>query len=95
LTPDSQSAALVLWVDILGVEAGDRIQFRLVGPDSEPVFETDQRVDRRQARRFVYAGKKRQGASWAAGVYRGEVTLQRREMGQIVEHRIGRTATIR
>jgi hypothetical protein len=94
LTPDSQSAALVLWVDILGVEVGDRIQFRLVGPDSKPVFENEQRVARRQARRFVYAGKKRQGASWAAGVYTGEVTLQRQEMGQIVERRISRTTTI-
>jgi hypothetical protein len=95
LTPNGQSSALVLWVDIMGVEAGDQIQFRLIGPDSKLVFENEQRVDRRQARRFVYSGKKRQGAFWLAGTYTGHVTLKRDENGKVAEYRISRTVTIR
>ena len=94
--PNTQSPALVLWVDILGVEAGDQIQFRLIGPDNKLVFESEQHVDRRQARQFVYAGKKRQSAApWTLGAYTGQVTLKRTEHGQIAEHRISRTVTIR
>jgi len=95
MTPNAQSPALVLWVDILGVEAGDQIEFRLTGPDNKLVLESEQHVDRRQARRFVYAGKKRQDAvPWMSGVYTGQVTLKRAENGQIAEHHISQTATI-
>jgi murein DD-endopeptidase MepM/ murein hydrolase activator NlpD len=92
--PNAQSLALVLWVDILGVEAGDQIQFRLIGPDNKLVFENEQRVDRRQARRFVYAGKKRQGEIWQSGTYTGQVMLKRTESGRAAEHKVSRTATI-
>ena len=94
LTPNAQSPALILWVDIFGVEVGDQIRFRLIGPDNTLVFENEQRVDRRQARRFVYAGTKRQSVSWAAGVYTGQVTLKRAEQGRTAEHSISRTITI-
>jgi len=94
LTPNAQSSALVLWVDILGVEAGDQIQFRLLGPDNKLVFENEQRVDHRQARRFVYAGAKRQTTTWPFGTYTGEVTLQRQERGQVTEYRVNRTVAI-
>jgi hypothetical protein len=88
LMPNAQSPMLVLWADILGVEAGDRILFRLMGPDNKLVFENEQRVDRRQARRFVYSGKKRQSTSWLAGTYTGHVTLKRDENDGVAEHRI-------
>lgn len=94
LEPNAQSPALVLWVDILGVEAGDQIQFQLVGPDSKAVFENEQRVDRRQARRFVYSGKKRQSVPWPEGIYTGHVALKRDENGKATEYRISRTVTI-
>lgn len=94
LTPNAQSAALVLWVDILGVETGDQIQFRLIGPDSKPVFENEQRVDRRQARRFVYSGKKRQSVPWSVGIYTGHVALKRDGNGKVAEYRSSRTVTI-
>ncbi len=91
----SSAPALVLWVDMLGVEPGDRIQFRLLGPDNKLVFESEQRVDRRQARRLVYAGKKRQGALWPAGTYAGQITLARIENGQAKEYRTDCVAKIR
>jgi hypothetical protein len=94
LAPNAQSVALVLWVDILGVEADDLIQFRLIGPDNKLVFENEQRVDRRQARRFVYSGKKRQSAPWLAGICTGHVTLKRNDNGKVAEYRISRTVTI-
>jgi hypothetical protein len=58
------------------------------------VSESEQHVDRRQARRFVYSGKKRQSASWVAGIYTGHVTLKRDENGKVAEYRISRTVTI-
>ena len=94
LAPHRKALALVLWADILGVEAGDQIQFRLTGPGNKLVFESQQRVERRQARRFVYAGKKRQGEAWAPGVYSGGITLKRNEKGQAVERAVRRTLTI-
>lgn len=94
VTPNAQSSALVLWVDILGVEAGDRIQFRILGPENRLVFENEQRVDRRQARRFVYAGKKRQGVIWPSGTYTGQVTLKKNENGGSREYRISRSTMI-
>ena len=90
----SQSLALVLWVDILGVRAGDAVHMTITGPNEQQVFEQHQMIDRTQARRFVYAGTKRQTTPWPAGTYTGQITLKRNEDGQVAEHHLSRTATI-
>ncbi|HEV8540318.1 MAG TPA: M23 family metallopeptidase [Nitrospiraceae bacterium] len=87
--------SLILWVDIFGVEVGDRINLRVIGPIGRPVVEHEDRVKQTQARRFVFAGTKRMTSAWPAGDYRGEITLTRKVDGQDMKRSITRTMTIR
>ena len=82
--PFSQTApALVLWVEMFGVQAGDRVAFRLRGPTGASVVEADQTIDRTQARRFIYVGARRKNPVWEVGVYNGEVSHQREIDGHV------------
>lgn len=75
--PTADAPALVLWADMFGVEGGDRITLKIIGPDGATVVENTRTMDRRQARRFEYAGRKRPGSAWPAGLYRGEIAVAR------------------
>lgn len=88
------STALVLWVDLLGVQAGDQVRFRVTGPDGRLVLDKVDRVTRTQARRFSYADQRLRATAWAPGSYSGEVTLSRTVGGQLMERSINRTAMI-
>lgn len=90
----ANSPGLVLWVDILGVQAGDTIRMTITGPTGQHIVERQQTIERTQARRFLFAGPRLRTERWPAGQYAGEVTLQRQEHGQVVEHSIHRTITI-
>jgi hypothetical protein len=86
---------LTLWVDIFGVEEGDRISLRVVGPGGRPVVEHQGTVKKSQARRFEFAGTRRMSAVWPAGEYRGEITLTRKADGQELTRSITRMVAIR
>ena len=73
----ADAAALVLWVDMLGVRSGDRLRFRISAPDGRLLFEHDETIERTQARRFVYAGTRRTAPAWSAGEYRGTIEFAR------------------
>lgn len=75
--PARTGAALVLWTDIFGVESGDRIALRIVAPDGGTVIESTRVLDRRQIRRFEFAGKRTRTGSWPAGTYKGEIAVTR------------------
>jgi murein DD-endopeptidase MepM/ murein hydrolase activator NlpD len=87
--------ALVLWVDIFGVEEGDKLWFLITGPDGKPIFEHVEPIEKTQARRFVFAGKKLTGAAWPTGTYTGRATLTRKMDGQEMKSDITRAVTIR
>jgi murein DD-endopeptidase MepM/ murein hydrolase activator NlpD len=74
---DRQSPALVLWVDIFGVVQGDRILFTISGPEGNSIIEQDQTIEKTQARRYMYVGKRRTVRVWPAGTYIGKITLTR------------------
>jgi hypothetical protein len=93
--PSRTSAALVLWVDILGVEAGDRVRFHLTGPDGVVVLDHMTAIAKTQARHFAYAGARRKADPWPPGTYRGEITLVRDSQGQVLRGSVQRTITIR
>jgi peptidase M23-like protein len=93
LPVDATSPALVLWVDILGVQPGDTIRLTITGPDGSALVDRQQTIDRTQARRFLFAGRRASGP-WPPGVYRGEVRLVRTARGPALERRISRTVTI-
>jgi murein DD-endopeptidase MepM/ murein hydrolase activator NlpD len=94
-SPSATSASLVLWVDILGVEAGDRVRFHLTGPDGVVVLDHVTAIAKTQARHFAYAGAHRHADPWKPGTYRGEVTLVRDSQGQALHGSVQRTITIR
>ena len=71
------SRVLELWVEGYWVEAGDRVQFSITGPDGEPVLAHTVELDRGFARWFQFVGARRPGEAWPAGIYLGEVTLER------------------
>ncbi len=69
----ANAPALVMWVDLLGVQVGDKLRFRLRDPSGKLIFEREVLIDKTQARRFVYAGRKRTANAWPAGSFSGEV----------------------
>jgi murein DD-endopeptidase MepM/ murein hydrolase activator NlpD len=93
--PNTTSAALVLWVDILGVEAGDRVRFHLTGPDGVVVLDHVTAIAKTQARHFAFAGAHRNADTWRPGTYRGEIALVRESQGQALQGSVQRTITIR
>jgi hypothetical protein len=93
--PSATSAALVLWVDIFGVEAGDRVHFHLTGPDGGVVLDHVTTIAKTQARHFAFAGARRNADPWQLGTYRSEITLMRASQGQALHGSVQRTMTIR
>lgn len=71
------SPALVLWIEGYWVEAGDRVTFRLRGPDGRSVVDHAIEIEKDQQRWLGFAGAPRPGAAWPAGTYAGEVALER------------------
>ncbi|MCF7976805.1 MAG: M23 family metallopeptidase [Chromatiaceae bacterium] len=69
---------LVFWVDLMGVQAGDRLVMSLHGAEDEVLAEFDQDLERSQAQRLQFIGKRRVGERWTAGEYRGRVILWRK-----------------
>ena len=64
---------LVLWVITLGVEPGDRLTLRIVGPDGSTVFLQEKEMKRTQILRLDYGGRSVRGDGWTPGVYVGDV----------------------
>ena len=91
----ASAPALVFWVDIFGVEAGDRLRFQITGPDGKPVLEEEQPIEKTQARRFAYVGKRLKAETWPSGSYTGRVTLTRSAEGGELSREVVRTVTVR
>ena len=89
------SPALILWVEIFGVQAGDRLRFRVTGPHGTLLFAQEVPVERTQAWRFAFAGTRARTGTWPLGVYTGTVTLTRRLDGRPMERSVTRTVTMR
>jgi hypothetical protein len=73
----SDARALVFWVEVFGVMAGDRQRMFLLGPKGETVAEKSSRIAGDKAQWFSYVGRKRRGSSWPSGIYRGVYRLTR------------------
>ena len=71
--------ALVLWVDVFWVEAGDVLGFRLRGPEGNTLIKRAAKIKKTHARRFTFVGKKRQQDLWPPGIYRGQIVLVRKD----------------
>jgi hypothetical protein len=69
--------ALVLWLEAFEVGAGDRVSWRIAGPDGTVLFEDANVEAKAQRQAFRFAGKRRPAAGWAPGTYAGTVTIER------------------
>ena len=75
----SGAPALVLWAEVFWVEAGDRVRLRITGPNGEAVIDSKNVSPKRQARRLIFAGRKKRGLFWPGGNYHGEIVIERRD----------------
>jgi hypothetical protein len=69
--------ALVVWADMLGVKADDRVTLKLTSPDKRVLFNQTYRIYRTQARRFIYGGIPLKARRWPAGIYKAEIAHTR------------------
>ncbi len=76
-TPGNDAAALVFWVEVFGVQAGDRQTFEMFGPQGERLLTSKTVIPSNKAIWLGYAGKPRPPQGWAAGAYRAEYRLER------------------
>jgi murein DD-endopeptidase MepM/ murein hydrolase activator NlpD len=74
-SPDS--AALLLFAEIAGVQAGDRLRLVIRAPDGSALVDDLTTIDRSRARRFRYVGQKRPTPAWPAGNYTAQIELVR------------------
>lgn len=77
----SDAQVLVFWSETFGVETGDVVRVRLLGPKGGVLFDQKQSVDGVHARYFRYTAWRRQGPAWPAGTLHGEITLTRNDNG--------------
>jgi hypothetical protein len=71
--PLSQPHILVLWIEAAAVQAGDRVQFSLHGPDGQQIVRQSTRQKKNQATAFHYVGMPRPAKGWPVGEYRAAV----------------------
>lgn len=89
-TFSTDEPALVFWVEVFSLNAGDVITVSLMGPDGDIVADNQITITRPQARRFAAIGRKKRGAGWPPGTYTGTIEIMRN--GIAVQRRT--TATV-
>lgn len=76
-TMNQDAPLLVAWVDMMGIQAGDKLQLKIVSPDGTIFFEKEEMYANPKAVQFSFAGRKRQATGWASGTYTGSAVLIR------------------
>jgi murein DD-endopeptidase MepM/ murein hydrolase activator NlpD len=77
----ADSPALVFWAVAWGLRGGDQQTIRLLGPGGAVIAESETAVPRDKAQWLGFAGRKRSGEAWPAGLYRGTYVVTRQESG--------------
>ncbi|BBK33295.1 peptidase M23-like protein [Stella humosa] len=68
---------LVVWTEVYNVVTDDTLQLRLLAPDGRVLLDSNQKIEKDQARIFRSVGRKRPGAAWPPGIYKAEITYAR------------------
>ena len=74
---NTRAPALVFWAVAWGLRDGDRETIRLIAPDGRALAERSGALPRNEAQWLRYIGKKRKGAGFPPGRYRGEYRVER------------------
>jgi murein DD-endopeptidase MepM/ murein hydrolase activator NlpD len=80
--PAADSPALIFYARAINMRAGDSVRMSVEGPGGFHVASPGEPVDRTKAQYVGIAGKKRSGAAWTSGRYRGTAEVIRG--GQVV-----------
>lgn len=72
-----QAPALILWGVIYQIEKGDEVAMRIISPEGEVIHDYANTIEKTQARRWLYSGKKRTTRFWPEGLYTGEISIHR------------------
>ena len=72
-----KEGTLTLWVDGYWFEQGDKVAFKLEGPDRSVVIDRTFEIGQQRQRWFSFASAPRPFGGWPEGTYRGEVRVQR------------------
>jgi len=84
--PDSTSPALMAWVRLIGIRAGDIQTLTVTDPLNEVFAENGPvTLAKSKAQWLAFAGRKRTGPSWPLGKYKAHFTLKRKAQ-VIVDH---------
>lgn len=83
-----QAEALVLWGQVFGVRRGDRLVFRIEDPTGQVFAERTIEIDKTQAYRMAFIGRRAPADGWPAGRYLGSVTLVRPGTDATVTRRV-------
>lgn len=82
--PTAEAPALVGYVRLIGLEAGDVIRLRLLAPDGAVLVDSVQEpLDHDKAQWLSQAGRKRPLLGWPHGPYTAEVTVRRNDVTAI------------
>jgi hypothetical protein len=68
---------LVFWVDLMGLQADDRLEMTLVAPGGDVLARANKQVGRDQAQHLMFIGKRRPDSTWPSGDYIGRFRLWR------------------
>ncbi len=68
---------LIVWTDIMGIQEGDMLQFRMTTPTGATFVSKDEAFANQKVLQFNFVGSKRIGANWLPGTYTGSVALIR------------------
>jgi hypothetical protein len=74
----SDAAALVFWIELFGVQAGDRQTFEMFDPQGRQLLKSESTISGNKAAWLGYAGKPRPHQGWMTGIYRAEYRLERK-----------------
>ena len=77
ITISRTAPALVLWVDMFQVCAGDKLTMAIIGPNGKTMHKNIRTMKRNRARAFSFSGKKRKKGAWPTGPYTGIIQLNR------------------
>ncbi|MFW6076931.1 MAG: M23 family metallopeptidase [Hyphomicrobiales bacterium] len=75
--PDRRSPAIVAWGWAINLQADDEIVVGLSGPDGGELARNTTTLDRNKAQYLLFAGVRRPGTGWPAGLYTASFTVWR------------------
>ena len=76
-TINRTAPALVLWVDMFQIRAGDKLAMVIIGPNGKTLHKNIRTMKKNRARAFSFSGKKRKSSPWPTGTYAGIIQLKR------------------